>query len=50
MIIGVVGLGLIGASLAKALKAKTNHTVLGFDNLYKDYNTHKAKFTTSGIL
>lgn len=31
MIIGVVGLGLIGASLAKALKANTNHTVLGFD-------------------
>ncbi len=31
MTVGIVGLGLIGGSLAKALKAKTGHTVLGFD-------------------
>ncbi len=29
--IGIVGLGLIGGSLAKALKENTPHTVLGFD-------------------
>jgi prephenate dehydrogenase len=31
MNIGVVGLGLIGGSLAKAIKAGTSHTVLGLD-------------------
>ena len=31
MIIGIVGLGLIGGSLAKALKTYTKHTVLGHD-------------------
>ncbi|MBO5928680.1 MAG: prephenate dehydrogenase [Clostridia bacterium] len=31
MTVGIVGLGLIGASLAKALKAYTTHTVRGFD-------------------
>lgn len=31
MIIGVVGLGLIGGSMAKALKENTKHTVLGYD-------------------
>lgn len=31
MTVGVVGLGLIGGSLAKALKANTEHTVLGCD-------------------
>ena len=31
MTVGIVGLGLIGGSLAKALKAKTEHTVLGYD-------------------
>lgn len=31
MTVGVVGLGLIGGSLAKALKANTQHTVLGCD-------------------
>lgn len=36
MIIGVVGLGLIGASLAKAIKKNTAHTVFGLD---KDKST-----------
>ena len=31
MNIGVVGLGLIGGSICKALKQNTNHTVFGFD-------------------
>ena len=31
MIIGIIGLGLIGGSLAKSIKAKTNHTVLAYD-------------------
>ena len=31
MVIGVVGLGLIGGSMAKALKENTKHTVLGYD-------------------
>lgn len=36
MVIGIVGLGLIGASLAKSAKKNTSHTVLGFD---KDKST-----------
>ena len=31
MKVGVVGLGLIGGSMAKAVKKKTEHTVLGWD-------------------
>ena len=31
MRIAIVGLGLIGGSIAKALKANTAHTVIGFD-------------------
>ncbi len=31
MIIGIIGLGLIGGSLAKSIKSKTNHSVFGFD-------------------
>ena len=31
MKIGVVGLGLIGGSLAKAIKQKTTHEVIGWD-------------------
>lgn len=30
--IGIVGLGLIGGSMARALKAKTTHTVYGYDS------------------
>lgn len=36
MNIGIVGLGLIGASLAKSIKKNTSHTVFGFD---KDKST-----------
>lgn len=31
MRIGIVGLGLIGGSMAKAVKAKTKHTVIGYE-------------------
>ena len=31
MKVGVVGLGLIGGSMAKAIKKKTEHTVIGWD-------------------
>ena len=31
MTIGIVGLGLIGGSLAKTLSQRSDHTVLGFD-------------------
>ena len=31
MIIGIIGLGLIGGSLAKSIKAKTDHYVFGYD-------------------
>lgn len=31
MIIGIIGLGLIGGSLAKSIKSKTDHYVLGYD-------------------
>ena len=31
MKIGIVGLGLIGGSMAKSIKARTSHTVYGID-------------------
>ena len=31
MKVGVVGLGLIGGSMAKAIQKKTEHTVVGWD-------------------
>ena len=31
MNIGIVGLGLIGGSMAKSIKARTGHTVCGAD-------------------
>ncbi|NLG13458.1 MAG: prephenate dehydrogenase [Lentisphaerae bacterium] len=41
MNVGIVGLGLIGGSLAKAVKSRTEHRVWGFDVL--DTVLHKAK-------
>ena len=31
MNIGIIGLGLIGGSMAKSIKEKTSHTVYGYD-------------------
>ncbi len=41
MIIGVIGLGLIGGSIAKSIKLHTDHTVLGYD--LSPTVIHKAK-------
>lgn len=46
MQIGVVGLGLIGGSLAKALKKYTQHTVYGYD---RDLATTKYALLTNTI-
>ncbi len=46
MQIGIVGLGLIGGSLAKAAKKQTQHTVLGFD---QDKRVLQNALTTGAI-
>ena len=46
MQIAIIGLGLIGGSLAKALKENTEHTVIGFD---RDENTLLDAFITLPI-
>ncbi len=43
MIVGIAGLGITGASLAKAIKLKTSHYVFGYDK-NNDINI-KAKIT-----
>lgn len=46
MKIGIVGLGLIGGSIAKAVKKNTNHTVLGAD---RDEESLKKAFLVGAI-
>lgn len=46
MNIAIVGLGLIGGSLAKAISKRTNHTVLGLDT---DANTIKQALSAGAI-
>jgi len=46
MTIGIIGLGLIGGSLAKAFRARTNHTVWGWD---RDVETMKAAQQECGL-
>ena len=46
MNIGIVGLGLIGGSMAKAIKEKTSHTVFGYD---KNEETMFLAKMTKGI-
>ncbi len=46
MKIGIVGLGLIGGSMAKSIKEKTSHTVLGYD---KNEETMFLAKMTKGI-
>lgn len=50
MLIGVVGLGLIGGSMAKAVNQNTDHSVYGYD--IRDPITHKAVLVgaTEGVL
>ena len=43
MIIHVIGLGLIGGSICKALKEYTTHTVYGADISYEILNRAKAQ-------
>ncbi|HPE95601.1 MAG TPA: prephenate dehydrogenase [Bacillota bacterium] len=51
MVIGIVGLGLIGGSLAKAVKARTGHTVYAYDTdnetmlLARMWNAYDAVLT-----
>ena len=46
MNIGIVGLGLIGGSMAKSIKEKTSHTVFGYD---KNEETMFLAKMTKGI-
>ena len=50
MVIGIVGLGLIGGSLAKSIKAKTTHTVLGYDKDNTTLNSAKSEGAIDEIL
>ncbi len=48
MKIGIVGLGLIGGSLAKAYKKNSDHVILGYDKAPPWSNLHE--FTERSIL
>lgn len=50
MKIGVIGLGLIGGSIAKALRAQTPHEVLGFDTCKATLEAASATGTLHGVL
>ena len=50
MNIGVVGLGLIGGSMAKTIKAKTAHAVFGFDNSDAVQNAALQQGAIDGVL
>lgn len=50
MKIGIIGLGLIGGSLAKTLKKRTDHTVLGMDMSQKVMQKAKLLEVTHGPL
>lgn len=50
MTVGIVGIGLIGGSLAKALKAYTEHTVLGYDNDPATLQYAQLTGTIDGVL
>ena len=50
MIINVIGLGLIGGSICKALKEYTTHTVYGADISYEILNRAKAQGVIDEIL
>ena len=50
MQIGIVGLGLIGGSMARALKAYTNHRVLAFDKNDNVMQAAVSEGTVAGVL
>jgi len=50
MKIGVIGLGLIGGSLAKALRARTQHEVFGFDRCETTLVAACASESLQGVL
>ncbi|MFI3212709.1 MAG: prephenate dehydrogenase/arogenate dehydrogenase family protein [Eubacteriales bacterium] len=50
MKIGIIGLGLIGGSIAKAIKTKTNHQVFGFDQSEKVCASAKLLEAVDGFL
>ena len=50
MDIAVVGLGLIGGSLAKTVKLHTDHRVLGTDADLQNVNLQRHKLQDAGVL
>jgi len=50
MTIGIIGLGLIGGSLAKAFRAKTAHAVLGLDRDAETVSAAQAEGLLDGVL
>lgn len=50
MTIGIVGLGLIGGSMAKSIKSKTEHTVFGSDLNEETVNTAKLSGAIDDVL
>jgi len=50
MIVGVAGLGLIGGSMAKAIKLHTKHSVLAYDIVQTELEKAKLTGTIDGLL
>jgi len=50
MTVGIVGLGIIGGSMAKSIKARTHDTVLGIDLDEETMNMAKMSGSIDGVL